>query len=68
MIRDLIHKLGGPVEVAAWCSPTALTGNAVKAWHLRNHVPRRWRVRVRALAKSKGVNLTAAEEEALSLE
>jgi hypothetical protein len=67
MIRDLIHKLGGPKAVAAWCGPT-LNGNAVTAWILRDHVPWKWRMRVRALADSKGIKLTVGEEKALSLQ
>ena len=66
MIRDLIHKLGGPSAVAAWCGPT-VNGNAVTAWMLRDHVPWKWRMRVTALAESKGVKLTACEKQALSL-
>jgi hypothetical protein len=67
MIRDLIHKLGGPSAVAAWCGPT-VNGNAVTAWILRNHIPWKWRMRVRNLAEHKGIKLTAGEQKALSLE
>ena len=42
-------------------------GNAVTAWMLRDHVPWKWRMRVTALAESKGVKLTACEKQALSL-
>jgi hypothetical protein len=66
MIRDLIHKLGGPSAVAAWCGPT-VNGNAVTAWMLRDHVPWKWRARVRALVEEKGLKLNAREERALSL-
>jgi len=66
MIRDLIHKLGGPSAVAAWCGPT-VNGNAVTAWILRDHIPWKWRASVRALADSKGIELNAREQKALSL-
>jgi hypothetical protein len=67
MIRELIHKLGGPSAVAEWCGPP-LNGNAVTAWILRDHVPWRWRTRIRALARQNRIKLTADEEQALSLE
>jgi hypothetical protein len=67
MIRDLIHKLGGPKKVAAWCGPS-INGNTVTAWIMRDHVPWKWRQRVRNLAESQGIKLTAREDKALSLE
>jgi len=67
MIRDLIHKLGGPSAVAEWCGPE-LNGNAVTAWILRDHVPYKWRMRVTRLAENRGIVLTGGEKKALSLE
>jgi len=67
VVNDLVHKLGGPGAVALWCG-SFITGDAVTAWGLRDNIPWKWRSRVKAMAKSRGVKLTAAELEHLSLE
>jgi hypothetical protein len=66
MVRNLIRRLGGPAAVAAWCN-SDLNGNAVTAWGLRNQIPWKWRMHIKKLADSKGIQLNAREEKALSL-
>jgi hypothetical protein len=67
VVNDLIHKLGGPAAVALWCG-SFITGDAVTAWGLRDSIPWKWRGRVTAMAKARGIRLTPAEREHLSLD
>jgi hypothetical protein len=67
VVSQLIHKLGGPGAVALWCG-SFITGDAVTAWGLRDNIPWKWRSRVSAMAKARGIRLTAAEREHLSLD
>jgi hypothetical protein len=66
IVQELIHKLGGPGAVAHWCG-SFIHGNAVTAWGLRDNIPWKWRGRINAMAKARGIRLTPAEREHLSL-
>ena len=67
VVRNLVHKLGGPKAVAVWCG-SHITGDAVSVWSLRNNVPWRWRSRIREMADARNVRLNAAEREIISLD
>jgi hypothetical protein len=67
VVSELVRKLGGPKAVALWCS-SFITGDGVTAWGLRDNIPWRWRSRVNAMAKARGIRLTAAEQERLLLD
>jgi hypothetical protein len=67
VVSELVGKLGGPGAVALWCG-SFIHGDAVTAWGLRDNIPWKWRNRVRAMAKARGIRLTPAEQEHLSLD
>lgn len=66
-VGDLVHKLGGPQAVALWCG-SFITGDAVTAWSRRDQIPWKWRTKVKRMARARGVQLTDAEQEVISLD
>jgi len=67
VVSELVNKLGGPGAVARYCG-SFIHGDAVTAWGLRDNIPWKWRSRVKAMAKARGIKLTPAEQEHLSLD
>ena len=63
----LVHRLGGPSAVAIWCG-SHISADAVTAWGLRNTIPWRWRTRVTAMARARGIRLSAKEQKITSLD
>jgi hypothetical protein len=70
VIRGLVKKLGGPEVIAEALSHAAgreIGVSSVAMWAMRESIPWRWRPALAQLARLKGVELSEAEEDALTV-
>ena len=64
VIAELVRRLGGATLVATHLGCEA---QPVHKWRIQGRVPWKWRLMVRELAQDKGIELSDAEQNVLTL-